>query len=174
MSESRTLYERLAIALSLQSTSDFGRSRGRSCGVTNDEIIAAWGACRSGAQDFGPELIEHTALGNTYSNRVLFNRAQLIVDRWLDAFRAECWPGTQATRNVTSDRVDVAKIAIYYAHAHHCRGRNAGDVWTMEACAKKAQIRLEIFAEFAHVAEHVRMTAEGEAFERFRRAAYGH
>lgn len=174
MSQSRDLYERLAIALSIKSTSDLQRQRGISSGATNDEIIAALGACRLSPFDFGPELIEHTVMGSSYSNRQLFNRAQLIVDRWLLAFQDECYPyGNQATRNVMSDRIDEARQAIYYAHAHHCRGREAGENWTLEACAIRAKVRISVFAEFVHVAEYVRIMVEGEAMERFKNAVYG-
>ncbi len=173
MSEAKTLSERIAIALSTPSTSDLQRQRGRSHGVSNDEIIAALGVCRDGPDDFGPELIEDSALGDMYSDRELTKRTDLIRERWHLAFAPECYPAQQATRNVTADRLAVIDAAVSYSHAHHCRGRNAGEAWTLEEMAKKGEVRIEIFMEFVVVADYVRSKIEGEAKVRMRNALYG-
>lgn len=174
MSEIRTLSERIAIALSTPSTSDLQRSRGKSHGVSNDEIIAALGACRDGPDDFGPELIEDSALGDMYSDHELVKRTNLIRERWHLAFASECYPAQQATRNVTADRLTVIYAAISYSHAHHCRGREAGGAWTVEEMAKKGKVRSETFVEFVVVADHVRSMIEGEAKARMKIALYEH
>ena len=174
MSDRRDLLERIATAHSTRSTSDFGGTRGRSEGITNDDILCALGLCRDGPDDFGPELIELSAMGATYSDAAIVRAARAIMPTAESLFAEHyCWPSNHASRYVTADSPKCIIEAIRYVVAHQCRGRNAGALWTIGRASGRAKKRAEIFAEYVNTVEIMFTAMEGEAMARLRMALYG-